>query len=391
MCVAALCCEATRLSGGADTVTARGDSAWVLTEDIHRLERDIMSEPPLDTCCRDYGACDWIGQLIRNGFQIHDPKICYPRFPAFCLKVYNWGDKTFNSYDTNYVVGTGKNWKLQAKSYNWMESAAILYPRESPINMHSEVYSDAGFSLSFMAVSVGYMWNVNKLFSEPVNRRTFNLDFNCSRFAFNFQTVSSSGGMIITRFGDYDPGHRLHHRFDDTSLSMKTFDAYWFFNNYHYSQAAAYSYSKYQLRNAGTALVGFNMTEQHMSMDFAGLPADMLAYSPTEDMTYTSDYRSYCLMGGYSYNLVLHPRRWLLNGTVMAAVGYKRQFDSEQRHPSISRFANNYRLNMALVYNHRALFASLTMRGQVFVNFTSTDITHLNSFLSLTAAVGMRF
>ena len=247
---------------------------------------------PADTCCQGASSTKWIRQLFDNGFQIHDPEVCYPKFPRFCLNVYNWGDRTFNSYDTTYVVGTGKNWKLQAKSYNWMESSMMVFPKRTSIAMHSDLYSDAGFSLSFMAVSVGYMWNVNKLFSSPTNRRTFNFDFTCSRFAINYQSVSSTGGMIITQFGDYQSDHRLHYRFDEASFNAKTLDAYWFFNNYKYSQGAAYSYSKYQLRNAGTPLIGINLTWQNIHNDFSGLPDAMLAASPLDSPQFYTEYRS---------------------------------------------------------------------------------------------------
>ena len=344
-----------------------------------------------DTCCRNVGSAYWIKQLIDNGFRIHDKSVCYPKFPRFCLNIYNWGDRTFNSYDTNYVVGTGKNWKLQGKSYNWMETSTMLFPRQSTVNMHSDLYADAGFSLSFMAVSVGYMWNINKFFTDPTNRRTFNFDFTCSRFSISYQSVSSTGGMIITQFGDYDDGHRLHHKFSECSNDSKTFDAYWFFNHYRYSQAAAYSYSKYQLRNAGTPLVGFNFTEQHLRMDFGSLPPDMLEYSPLENNVYQSEYRSYCLLGGYSYNWVLKPRRWLINATGMAAVGYRELFNTEGTHDTKSQVANNFKINLAAVYNHKALFAAFTARGQGFINYNSGDMTHLNTILSFTVAVGMRF
>ena len=49
--------------------------------------------------------------------------------------------------------------------------------------MHSNLYSDAGAYLSFMAVSVGYMWNIDKLFDHDTKRHTFNFDFTCSRFS----------------------------------------------------------------------------------------------------------------------------------------------------------------------------------------------------------------
>ena len=344
-----------------------------------------------DTCCNGVSKTYWIKQLIDNGFRIHDERVCYPRFPRFCLNVYNWGDRTFNSYDTAYVVGTGKNWKLQGKSYNWMETSTITIPKQSSVNMHSDLYSDAGFSLNFMAVSIGYMWNINKLFTDPTNRRTFNFDFTCSRFSLNYQSVSSTGGMIITQFGDYNNGHRLHYKFDDCSTDSKTLDVYWFFNHYRYSQAAAYSYSKYQLRNAGTPLVGFNFTEQHIKMNFNGMPAIMLEHSPLESNEYQSDYRSYCAMGGYSYNWVLKPRRWLINATGMVAVGYRQLISSGDERDSKSRVANNFKINIAAVYNHKALFAAFTARGMGYVNYNMGDLSHLNTIISFTAAVGMRF
>lgn len=352
---------------------------------------EIADTVPADTCCRGASSTKWIKQLFENGFQIHDPKVCYPKFPRFCLNVYNWGDRTFNSYDTTYVVGTGKNWKLQAKSYNWMETSTMMFPKKSMVNMHSELYSDAGFSLSFMAVSVGYMWNINKLFSDPANRRTFNFDFTCSRFAINYQAMSSTGGMIITEFGDYNDGHRIRYKFRDSSFDSKTLDAYWFFNHYQYSQGAAYSYSKYQLRNAGTALVGINLTEQHISMNFSGLPDDMLAVSPLSSPYFNSQYRSYCALGGYAYNWALSPRRWVLNTSALLAVGYRKIMNSDYERPTRAMFANNFRLNIAAVYNHRALFVALTTRMQGFLNYNAGDMTHFNTYLSFTAAVGMRF
>lgn len=358
----------------------------------HEVEPQVAAESLCDTCCRDVGSTYWIRQLLDNGFRIHDPKVCYPRFPRFCLNVYDWGDRTFNYYDTDYVVGTGKNWKLQGKSHNWMETSTMLFPKQSYINMHSDLYSDAGFSLSFMALSVGYMWNLNKLFSGPdADRRTFNLDFTCSRFSINYQVVSSKGGMIITRFGDYNEGKHIRQKFDDTSTDSKTLDAYWFFNHSHYSHGAAYSYSKYQLRNSGTALVGINYTEQHLTMNFASLPEEMQEFTPLENPEYHSDYRSYCVMGGYAYNWVLKPRRWLINATVMAAIGYRQMNKSETELEALNKLANNFRFNLAAVYNHRALFASFTARANGYLNYNSGDMTHLNTVISFTAAVGMRF
>ena len=74
----------------------------------HQRIEEKMNEP-WDTI-RD-GTYWWRamkhGKVDLTGKTIH-----YPKFLRFAWKVYKWGDKAFNSYDSAYVVGTGKNWKF---------------------------------------------------------------------------------------------------------------------------------------------------------------------------------------------------------------------------------------------------------------------------------------
>ncbi|MCM1522296.1 MAG: DUF4421 domain-containing protein [Muribaculaceae bacterium] len=344
-----------------------------------------------DSCsCDNVSKTHWISQLFHNNFRLNDSAICYPAFPRFALKVYNWGDKTFNSYDPDYVIGTGKNWKLMGKSYNWMETSTLLFPEDATLDMHSTLFSDAGFRLSFMAVSIGYMWNMNKIFSHPTSRHTFDFAFTTSRFSLSYQYLRSEGGMILTRLGDYMDGHSFRYHFDDVNMESKSVEALFFFNPHKYSHAAAYSYSKYQLRSAGTALVGFNFVEQKIQMDFSGLPTDMLYYLPLENPLYNSHYCSYNLSGGYSYNWVLKPRKWLINGYGTVAMGYRRLFGTREGHDFRSLISNNFNLNLAAVYNHRALFAAFTAKIFGYFNY-NTRYTHFNTYPSFTLIVGMRF
>ncbi|MCM1355833.1 MAG: DUF4421 domain-containing protein [Staphylococcus sp.] len=331
----------------------------------------------------------WIHQLIENGFLIHDTTVCYPAFPRFALNVYNWGDKTFNSYDKEYVVGTGKNWKLQGKSYGWLETQTMLFPKNSLISMHSNLFSDAGGYISFMAVSVGYMWNIDKLFDRDTKRRTFNFDFTCSRFFINYSKVSSEGGMILTRFGDYNNGKDFRYDFDDVSITTASLDAYYFFNHYKYSHAAAYTFSKYQLRTAGTAIAGINYGEQNTNMDFSNLPKEMLEYLPLQIPSYRFHYWDVTALGGYARNWVLKPRRWLLNMTVMGLLGYKRTYE-DATDGARNMLANGYRASFSCVYNHGAFFASGQLRSNGSLYYNS-NFTHFSSFNSLTLLVGMRF
>lgn len=344
-----------------------------------------------DSCgCDGVSKTYWIKQLFQKNFNLNDSGICYPAFPRFALNVYNWGDRTFNTYNTDYVVGTGKNWKLMGKSYNWMETSTLLFPEDVTLDMHSTLFSDAGLRLSFMAVSVGYMWNINKLISSPDSRHTFDFSFTTSRFMVTYQDLRSQGGMILTRLGDYNNRHSFRYHFEDVDMKSRSAEAVYFFNHLKYSHAAAYSFSKYQLRSAGTALIGFNFVEQKIAMDFSRLPEEMLPYVPLEDKTYDSHYRSYSLSGGYSYNWALTPRRWLINAYGTMAMGYRQVFGTREDGDMRSLISNNFKISAAVVYNHRALFASFNAKMMGFLNYNS-NYTHFNSFPSFDFVVGMRF
>lgn len=334
----------------------------------------------------------WWRQLLDSGFHIHDPRIDYPKFPRFLLKVYDWGDRTFNSYDSSYVVGTGKNWKIMNKNYNWAESYMLMFSPRSRDMLHirSDIYNDVGVYLSFMAVSVGYTAKINSLLgSGDKNRRNLNFNFTCSRFSANFDYTSTQGNTHITHFGDYRRGQDFSYKFNDISHKSSTGELYYFFNYSRYSQAAAYHYSKYQLKSSGSAVLGFAFNHQRISMDFSSLPGDMKEALPTLADEYRFRYTDYGVLAGYVHNWVLYPRRWLMNITAIPSVGYRHSYSdsSEGRKNMVS---SNLRARFSVVYNHRALFASLTGRFDAHLYFNSR-YTFFNSIESLSLIVGARF
>lgn len=338
----------------------------------------------------DTASDNWIKQLIAYNFRINEPGIKYPKFARFLLKVYNWGDRTFNTYDTDYVVGTGKNWKAMCKSYNWFDSYSLFFSRDMRMNIMTDVYSDIGPTLCFMAVNYGYAWNANTWFGRNTgDRKTFNLNFGCALFAANLETSSAKGGARIKRFGDYRPnGRGLNMPFNDISQDTKHFDVYYFFNNRRYSQAAAYTYSKYQKRSAGSWIVGLGITSQKIYMDFSGLPDHMFEYLPSLYTKYDFHYVDYDLLGGYGYNVVM-PHNWLYNITVLPSIGYKHSYNgtTDGRKDMLS---TNIKGMMSFTYNHKALFTSLVLHYDGHLNL-KPGYTFYNSMASASLIVGMRF
>ncbi len=350
---------------------------------IHAAEADsIVAHTP------EQPHKNWVKQLIATNFEINNPSINYPKFARFIVKVYNWGDRTFNSYDPEYVVNVGKNWKLTGNSYNWGESNVLYFQDRNYIRMYSSIYSDVGANLGFMALNIGYTINANNLIGNPTNyRKNMRYSFTCGLFAANVIRTDTRGGMKITHFGERKLNKRL--AFNNIYQSNTEVDLYYFFNNKRYSQAAAYCYSKYQLKSAGSFIAGLNYGKQSIDLDFSQLPAELAAEMPGNHMKYNFNYNSYNILFGYAYNWVLHPRRWLINATMLPSVGYKHSYE-DSTDGKKDMFSLTAKAMLAVVYNHRSLFASLNGRMDGHVHF-GNGYTFFNSIESVTFNVGMRF
>ncbi len=124
-------------------------------------------------------------------------------------------------------------------------------------------------------------------------------------------------------------------------------------------------------------------------MDFSSLPEDMKEYLPSLDNYYRFRFTDYALIAGYGHNWVLHPRRWLVNLTLLPSIGYRNSY-SDSSEGRKQMLAANMRMRFAVVYNHKALFASLNGRvdGNLYFN---SRYTFFNATESLSLIVGCRF
>lgn len=376
----ALCLHASR-NECTDSVTAcvmplipeRGDSMVADTIDVPR-----SSNP-------DW----WWNRLKRGELDMKDTTVVYPRFLKFCVDVYNWADRTFNSYDTTYVQGTGKRWKAVVKSDNWADSYAMNVRHDMPIRLMSDVYCSAGFYLQYMAVSLGYSLDMSNIIgNRPMLHKKFGLGFSCSLFSVEAYYHENTGGSYLRTFGEYNGGHVFKEEFPGVSLISHGVDAYYFLNHSRYSQGAAYSFSKLQKKSAGSVIVGFTYGSRNISLDFSTLPEVLLPYLKIEPRKYRFHYNNYCLMAGYGYNLAF-ARNWLYNITAIPVVGLNRSFlDSlEGKQDMLSLGAKG---RMSLTWNIADFF--LGLQG-VFDGswYRSSDYSLFSAIVNFSASVGVRF
>lgn len=327
-----------------------------------------------------HGHVDFTGETIH-----------YPKFIRFCWRTYMWGDKTFNSYDTSYVVSTGKNWKLMFKSNNWNDT----YRGEPTVNdiqidLRSKLTANVGLQLSFMAVSVGYTLGITNLINGEKVSKKLDFSFTCARFAADAYYMENSS-TSTARVTDKGTGGKWTIK-DFGGLHRKSYglSAYYFFNNRRYAQAAAYCFSKYQKRSAGSWLAGFCLQHRDMSIAMDELPQFVLDNIPSDGYGEVPHflYNDYCLLVGYGHNWVLS-RKWLLNLTVTPYVGY-RHLIATSNEDRASAWSLNLRARMGAVYNHKQYFVGLQSFGD-FHRYKSQKHHFIGSLLDFNALVGIRF
>lgn len=374
---------------------ASGENFSLLTDTVFEVDSIALSKEmqlEKETFLKDsiFETYPWYKQLIENGFRIHDPRVNYPAFPKFCLKIYDWGDKTFNTYDPKYVVGVGKNWKVVLKSYNWLTSYMMRFDNGKSLHIRSDLYPDFGAYVCFMAVNVGYTAKMDNLFGHKrKTRENFNVSFTTSRFHALFNHWKTRGDAKITKFGNYDKNHNLQLPFDNINMGCYSVELFYFFNNKKYSHAAAYCFSKYQLKSAGSCMAGFTFNHQTLDIDFSGLSHEIKDHIPDLQDNYRFRFNDYNLAIGYGYNFVLKPRTWLINIMLLPSIGYRYSYkDSSEGQRNL--FAFDLYGSSSVVYNHRSLYASLALmlNGHLYFN---NKYTFFDSINSLSLNMGVRF
>ena len=341
-----------------DTITTIKSASDTLTG---KKQNDIKTflknwQEPYDTT-RDEGY--WKRALVHRKFDINDKSVKYPSFIDFCIRVYRWGDYTFNHYDSTYVVGTGKNWKFMLKNDNRMDTYyGHLNDRKMPIGMNSPMRCSFGVQVAFMAVSLGYMLNLNYLLTgEKVKTKTWEYSFTCSRILMDTYYSKSTNDVTLNRLGDYRSTSKYSHIFKGLKQENFGLYGYYIFNHTHYSQAAAYCFSKYQRRSSGSLIAGLNFSYQDIDMDFNELNKDMQGYLIDDKTDYRFRYTDYNFLFGYGYSWVFKPR-WLFNVTVTPGIGYRHSY-SNSIEGSQSMLSTNYRIRLALVHNRGNYFYGL--------------------------------
>lgn len=335
------------------------------------------------------GNRNWWYLLKKGQLNLQDTTVVYPKFLKFCVDVYNWGDRTFNTYNPEYVVGTGHRWKARIVNEDWTDSYALHFRKaESNIRMLSKLNVNIGAYLHYMAVSIGYSVDLNTVFGgKKTDHSRFETNFNCALFNFDLFYTHNTG-TYIRQFKGYHNEGPLRSDFPGVKANNFGVSIYYFLNNKKYSQGAAYNFSKIQKRSAGSWMFGLTYSNLDISMDFNTLSEELKPLYTFPYDILRLHYHSYCALFGYGYNWVWHPK-WLFNITVMPSIGFNHCYEDSSDGQG-EQFALNIHGRTSLTYNHRSLFASLI--GKITGNwYISDNLSLFNAVEYVAINVGIRF
>lgn len=374
-----------------DTIAAPQAAARRGIKGLFQRIRDKVMEKinePYDTV-RDKGY--WWRALKHGNVNLEDTTYHYPGIIRFGYKVYKWEQRVFNSYDSTYVKSVKEKVRFTVKNNNWMDNYHCRLESKDNLTFYSNATSNIGLYFSLMGFSLGYSMDVNHIFGGKKTSRKMEISFATSRFTFDYYRMLNTGAMTLelkeAKTGELFKVRHFH------GMKRKSWGirSYYIFNHLRYAHAAPYSFSKYQLRSAGSFLAGVRIMHQNFTFDASKMtPEERERFEFEEDEKETPfNYTDYCLSGGYGYNCVLG-RHWVFNCTAVLDMGLKRTSPVSTEDNPGNYFVLNGKLRLAFTYSHKRYFASV--QGYLDSNLFNTGYYRFGShLLDVTAALGVRF
>ena len=380
------------IASGADEIACRLDSIALRLDDAAlRLDAVVHRLDSLNSIYDEEEQNRWKRVILRHGWSINDTTIKYPMLLDFGVKAYRWLNHALNYYDTTYVTNpgktTGKKWKIMLKNDNWIDFySGHLSQWKYYGQMNSDVTSLFGYQICGMGLSFTYMINARDLLAGRfIRNRRLQFSFTTSRiFVEAYYRKHDQSKLHLNWLGKWH-GSVI---FSGLKRESYGFDAYYIFNHTHYSQAAAYSFSKYQRRSSGSLLGGSYASHQDVVMDMSKLEPQLKPYLPDEVTDYRFRYRDFGFLFGYGYSWVFH-HGWLFNITFAPSIGYRHSFPNSIDGKK-SLLSTNLTAKMALVRNAGNFFYALTANHEGHW-YQSVRHSFYNSYSDFDLTAGFRF
>ena len=284
---------------------------------------------------------------------------------GFVSRVLDGFTKFFMDCDTNYVTPQKYQFTIQGELSYWHDFYH-MQSLETGNNMviESDPSLVAGGYVYYSIFGYGVTWNL-----DDINRPNGAKNGTSRRQSFSVHTAkifgeiysfNSGKGAKITHVTDYDLTNK-NNKFLGLDSRCNGFQAFYIFNNKHFSWPAAYGENAVQRRSCGTFNLGLAYNHQSVSFDKNELPDHLKDIDPTM-MFNEVDYKDYSISIGYAYNCVLG-KNTLFAFSIQPALGYRRSYitESDDDHNLIENMSTDVNFRSSIIWNNSKYFTGLIL------------------------------
>lgn len=314
---------------------------------------------------------------------------------SFFPRVLNGVTKFFMGCDTNYVTPQKYQFTTQLELSYWNDFYRLRSSETgNTMNLESVPSLVLGGYLYYSILGYGISWNLGDI-GKPTGQTNGtsmrqSLSIHTAKIFAELFTYRSGKSARFTHLTDYD---FKDHDKSFTGLDSKLFglQAFYIFNNKHFSWPAAFGQNAVQRRSCGSWNLGFQYNHQSVTFNDEELP-DYL--KPTIDTTLLFkrvDYNDYSVSIGYSFNWVLR-RNLLIAISVQPSIGYRRSNIEEANltHDILNNVSTDMTTRASIIWNNTRVFSGLVLELHTY-SYRQKKFGLTNTYGTLKFVAGLNF
>lgn len=315
---------------------------------------------------------------------------------SFPIRTIRWYKQNFGQ-DSSYVRKNKQKQRFAIRliSDNMFDFHSFSTLPNSEYDFSGQMKSDIrykiGLALTVNSVSLSYSTDINNFSKLSYHEiQTFSFAINTSRITLSAEYFYDNGPKFCNSIKSNGKLYDLHDmKLDGFCLMNLDISANYIFNFRKYAANAAYTFSKVQLKPAGSFIAGISFVENENKINIDNIPDEitsLLPYSGDLKGKHNISNSDILINFGYGYNFVFL-KHFLINTTIIPRIGLK--YANTDHHYKYF-VACDPIAQFAIVLNFDHFFLSLNSTGKFFWDFRDTKLNN-DILLNFAVSAGTRF
>lgn len=300
----------------------------------------------------------------------------------------------FMGCDTNYVTPQKYQITTQAELSYWHDFYYMhSYENDNSMVIESDPSMVLGGYVYSGILGYGISWNLGDIGIPKGSRngtsRRQSFSVNTAKIFAELYTFNSGKSAKITSVTGYDLRGK-DNSFSGLDSRCFGLQAFYIFNNKHFSWPAAYGENAIQKRSCGTLNLGFAFNHQSSTFNRDELPEHMKDID--QSMMFNKiDYKDYSISIGYAYNCVLG-KNVLFAFNIQPAIGYRhtRITEMDDDNDILKNVSTDVNIRSSIFWNNSRLFNGLILDLHTY-SYRRKTFGFTNTYGTLKFVCGVNF